>query len=189
MLLLLLRLRLAHLWRHAAHPLEAQELVLASQLKVAKTAAVAAVFPIGRAAVFIARQVSGAGAVETAPAHHHKPVGPCLVGAVAGRIDARCINLHRNVDDWIRLDVLGGVLVAFAAAVPVVLLLLEVELSDDALELRKAGGVRRAVGQALLATAKEQTKGASVDKRNAKAGEKPEQVWGFIAMKPRLIYK
>jgi hypothetical protein len=41
----------------------------------------------------------------------------------------------------------------------------------------------------MLATAKEQTKGASVDKRSAKAGEKPEQVWGFIATKPRLIYK
>jgi hypothetical protein len=38
----------------------------------------------------------------------------------------------------------------------------------------------------MLATAKEQTKGASEDERNAKAGEKPEQVWGFIAMKPRL---
>jgi hypothetical protein len=38
----------------------------------------------------------------------------------------------------------------------------------------------------MLATAKEQTKGASVDERNAKAGEKPEQVWGFIATKPRL---
>jgi hypothetical protein len=33
----------------------------------------------------------------------------------------------------------------------------------------------------MLATAKEQTKSASEDKRNAKAGEKPEQVWGFIA--------
>jgi hypothetical protein len=31
----------------------------------------------------------------------------------------------------------------------------------------------------MLATAKEQTKGASVDEQNAKAGEKPEQVWGF----------
>jgi hypothetical protein len=41
----------------------------------------------------------------------------------------------------------------------------------------------------VLATAKEQTKGASVGERNAKAGEKPEQVWGFIATKPRLIYK
>jgi hypothetical protein len=41
----------------------------------------------------------------------------------------------------------------------------------------------------LLATAKEQTKGASIDERNARAGEKPEQVWGFIATKPRLIYK
>jgi hypothetical protein len=41
----------------------------------------------------------------------------------------------------------------------------------------------------LLATAKEQTKGASIDERSAKAGEKPEQVWGFIATKPRLIYK
>jgi hypothetical protein len=30
----------------------------------------------------------------------------------------------------------------------------------------------------LLATAKEQTKGASIDERNARAGEKPEQVWG-----------
>jgi hypothetical protein len=30
----------------------------------------------------------------------------------------------------------------------------------------------------VLATAKEQTKGASVDERSAKAGEKPEQVWG-----------
>jgi hypothetical protein len=41
----------------------------------------------------------------------------------------------------------------------------------------------------LLATAKEQTKGADKVERNARAGEKPEQVWGFIAMKPRLIYK
>jgi hypothetical protein len=41
----------------------------------------------------------------------------------------------------------------------------------------------------VLATAKEQTKGASIDERNARAGEKPEQVWGFIATKPRLIYK
>jgi hypothetical protein len=41
----------------------------------------------------------------------------------------------------------------------------------------------------MLATAKEQTEGASVDKRSAKAGEKLEQVWGFIATKPRLIYK
>jgi hypothetical protein len=41
----------------------------------------------------------------------------------------------------------------------------------------------------MLATAKEQTKSASEDKWNVKAGEKPEQVWGFIATKPRLIYK
>jgi hypothetical protein len=41
----------------------------------------------------------------------------------------------------------------------------------------------------VLATAKEQTKGASIEERSAKAGEKPEQVWGFIATKPRLIYK
>jgi hypothetical protein len=41
----------------------------------------------------------------------------------------------------------------------------------------------------MLATAKEQTKSASEDGRNVKAGEKPEQVWGFIATKPRLIYK
>jgi hypothetical protein len=41
----------------------------------------------------------------------------------------------------------------------------------------------------ILATAKEQTKSASEDKQNPKAGEKPEQVWGFIATKPRLIYK
>jgi hypothetical protein len=33
----------------------------------------------------------------------------------------------------------------------------------------------------LLATAKEQTKSADKDKRNARAGEKPEQVWGYIA--------
>jgi hypothetical protein len=30
----------------------------------------------------------------------------------------------------------------------------------------------------MLATAKEQTKGASIDERTAKAGEKSEQVWG-----------
>jgi hypothetical protein len=41
----------------------------------------------------------------------------------------------------------------------------------------------------LLATAKEQTKSADKVERNARAGEKPEQVWGFIATKPRLIYK
>jgi hypothetical protein len=41
----------------------------------------------------------------------------------------------------------------------------------------------------VLATAKEQTESASKDERNARAGEKPEQVWGFIATKPRLIYK
>jgi hypothetical protein len=41
----------------------------------------------------------------------------------------------------------------------------------------------------VLATAKEQTKSTSEDKRNVKAEEKPEQVWGFIAIKPRLIYK
>jgi hypothetical protein len=41
----------------------------------------------------------------------------------------------------------------------------------------------------VLATAKEQTKSASIDEQNARAGEKPEQVWGFIATKPRLIYK
>jgi hypothetical protein len=35
------------------------------------------------------------------------------------------------------------------------------------------------LGGVLLATAKEQTKGASEDERNAKAGEKPEQVWGY----------
>jgi hypothetical protein len=38
-------------------------------------------------------------------------------------------------------------------------------------------------------TAKEQTKSASKDEQNARAGEKPEQVWGFIAIKPRLKYK
>jgi hypothetical protein len=41
----------------------------------------------------------------------------------------------------------------------------------------------------MLAAAKEQTKSASKDERNARAEEKPEQVWGFIATKPRLIYK
>jgi hypothetical protein len=34
----------------------------------------------------------------------------------------------------------------------------------------------------LLATAKEQTESTSKDKRNARAGEKPEQVWGYIAI-------
>jgi hypothetical protein len=38
----------------------------------------------------------------------------------------------------------------------------------------------------ILATAKEQTESASKDKQNARAGKKPEQVWGFIAIKPRL---
>jgi hypothetical protein len=42
------------------------------------------------------------------------------------------------------------VLVAFAAVVPIVLLLLEVELGNDAFELRESDSVRRAVGQALL---------------------------------------
>jgi hypothetical protein len=41
----------------------------------------------------------------------------------------------------------------------------------------------------VLAAAKEQTKSASEDERNARAGEKLEQVWGFIPTKPRLIYK
>jgi hypothetical protein len=115
-----------------------------------KTAAVAAVLPIGGAVVLVARQVGGAGAVEAAPAHRCKPVRLRLVGAIAGRIDARCINLHQDVNNWVRLDALGRVLVAFAAAVPVVLLLLDVELGNNAFELREGDGVRRAVGQALL---------------------------------------
>jgi hypothetical protein len=41
----------------------------------------------------------------------------------------------------------------------------------------------------MLVTAKEQTESASKDERNVRAGEKPEQVWGFIATKLRLIYK
>jgi hypothetical protein len=113
---------------------------------MAKTAAVTAVLPISRAAVFIARRVGGAGAVEATPAHRCKPVRSRLVGAIAGRVDARRIDLHRDIDNRVRLDALGWVLVAFAAAVPVVLLLLEVELCDDAFELREAGGVRSAVG-------------------------------------------
>jgi hypothetical protein len=117
---------------------------------VAKTATVAAVLPIGRAAVFVARQVGGACAVEAAPAHRRKPVRSCFVRAVAGRVDTRCVNLHRDVDYRVRLDVLGRVFVTLTAAVPVILLLLKVKLSNDALELRKVGGVCRAVGQALL---------------------------------------
>jgi hypothetical protein len=50
-------------------------------------------------------------------------------------------------------------------------------------------GVACGLEGVVLATAKEQTKSASEDKRNARAGEKPEQVWGFIATKPRIIYK
>jgi hypothetical protein len=38
----------------------------------------------------------------------------------------------------------------------------------------------------VLATAKEQTKSADKVERSARSGEKPEQVWGFIATKPRL---
>jgi hypothetical protein len=117
---------------------------------MAKPATVAAILPIGRAAVLITRRVGGAGAVEAAPAHRREPVGSRLIGTVACRINARCIDLHRDVDDRVRLDALGWVLVAFAAAVPVILLLLEVELRNDALELRETSGVRRAVGQALL---------------------------------------
>jgi hypothetical protein len=117
---------------------------------VAKPATLAAVLPVGGAAVLIACRVSGAGAVEATSAHRRQPVGSRLVGAIAGCIDARRIDLHRDVDNRVRLDALGGVPVALATAVPIVLLLLEVELRDNAFELREAGGVRRAVSQALL---------------------------------------
>jgi hypothetical protein len=55
---------------------------------------------------------------------------------------------------------------------------------------RTGRGVCRCRGRLILilATAKEQIKSASEDEWNIKAGEKPEQVWGFIAIKPRLIY-
>jgi hypothetical protein len=84
------------------------------------------------------------------PLHCRKPVGSCLVGAIAGRVDACRVNLYWNVYHWVSLGALGGVLVALAAAVPIVLLLLEVELSNDTLELREVGGVCRAIGQVLL---------------------------------------
>jgi hypothetical protein len=70
------------------------------------------------------RQVSGAGAVEAPSLHCRKPVGVCLVGAVASRIDARSVYLHWDVNDQVHLDALGWVLIALAAAMPVVLLLL-----------------------------------------------------------------
>jgi hypothetical protein len=38
----------------------------------------------------------------------------------------------------------------------------------------------------LLVTAKQATRAQAKMKQVAKAGEKPEQVWGFIATKPRL---
>jgi hypothetical protein len=62
-------------------------------------------------------------------------------------------------------------------------------ISSILLRITSAGPRLKLWMSALLATAKEQTKGASEDERNAKAGEKPEQVWGFIATKPRLIYQ
>jgi hypothetical protein len=117
---------------------------------MAEIAAITAVLPIGGAAILVARRVGGAGAVEAASVHHRKPVGLRLIGAVAGHIDARRINLYWDVDNQVHLDVLGWVLVVFAAAVPIVLLLLEVKLGDNTFELRETGGVRRAVGQALL---------------------------------------
>jgi hypothetical protein len=63
------------------------------------------------------------------------------------------------------------------------------ESADLSARGKSAVCVSVSAGSILLATAKEQTKGASINKRNARAGEKPEQVWGFIATKPRLIYK
>jgi hypothetical protein len=112
---------------------------------VAKTATVAAVLPVGRAAVLVARRVGSAGAVETAPAHCRKPVQSHLLGAVADRIDMRCINLHWDVNNRVRLDALSWVLIALAAAVPVIHLLFEVKLGEDALKLREIGGIRRAI--------------------------------------------
>jgi hypothetical protein len=117
---------------------------------VAKAAAVSAVLPICRAAVLVARRVGGAGTVEAAPLHCRKPVGSHLVGAIAGSIDTHHIDLHWYVNNQVRLDALGWVLVTLATAAPVVLLLLEVELGNDSLELREIGGVRCAIGQALL---------------------------------------
>jgi hypothetical protein len=144
---------------------------------VAKTAAIAAVLPISGAAVLIARQVGGASAVEAAPAHYREPVRSCFVGAIAGRIDACRINLHWNIDDRIRLEVLGWVLITFAAAVSVVLLLLDVELGDNALELREAGGVRRAVGQAFVAKTFCQTTINTKDESETRAPEGRTEVY------------
>jgi hypothetical protein len=74
---------------------------------VVKAVAVATVLPICRAAVFIVRQVSGAGAVEALSLHCRELVGTDLVGAVAGHIDTCSIYLYWDVDHRVCLNALS----------------------------------------------------------------------------------